>query len=119
MSNPEGLYLDSPKNLLRIGSRLGSGACGVVYDVVISASRSAPPKDEPSRLAVKMVPYVATTAALSNKKKKKTEAQRNSDLLYHEYMLYRNAFNSLRGTVIPLVPLSTPGFGDIPGMFDH
>jgi len=114
-NNPEGLYLNAGKTM-KVGPRLGSGTCGVVHDVLTNSNHARSSiKDEPIHLAVKLVPFVEV-ATQSNKKKKKTEMQRNADLLYHEYMLYRNVLNPLRGTVIPMVPLSFTGFGDIPGM---
>lgn len=119
MSNPEGMFLDPPTNFRRIGTHLGSGACGVVHEVVDMRKKSAnnPGKfnDEPIRCAVKLTPFTASSTALTPKKKKKTQAERNADLLYHEYLLYRNVLNSLRGSVIPLVPMTTTGIGEIPG----
>ncbi len=129
-SSPSGLFIDSPSNKWMIGECLGQGACGAVYSldkvrVVKGNIKNAPSINcpNPSNFVIKVTPLPKTS---TNKKKKKSDLEKNADLLYFENTLYRNVFNDLRGLHIPEIPIAgygsssssdipTPpiGFGDI------
>ena len=58
-----------------------------------------------------------TTATANNKKRKKTAAERNADLLLHEYTILQNSGAANRGTLFPDIPLmglgdGPPGYGE-------
>jgi len=112
--NPEGLFLDATTSKKwQIGKKLGSGACGTVHALLKTSGK---PCTTPYAIKLAILPPAST-----NKKKKKSVAEKNADLLNHENILYRNVLNGLRGTMIPDVPMAGSkgpnGFGDIDGEF--
>jgi len=122
----EGQYLDSPKNKWKIGTKIGSGACGSVHHLVKCSSSST--SSSSSKWVVKLAiippaPPASSSSSSSSgtapkRKKKKNLMELNADLLYHENTLYRNVLNDLRGTMVPDVPMGSGcpiGFGDIEG----
>lgn len=126
----EGQYLDSPKNKWKIGTKIGSGACGSVHHLVKCSSSST--SSSSSKWVVKLAiippaPPASSSSSSSSgtapkRKKKKNLMELNADLLYHENTLYRNVLNDLRGTMVPDVPMGSGcpiGFGDIEGMFSY
>lgn len=120
-SSPSGLFIDSPSNKWMIGSCLGNGACGAVYslDKVLKVRGVPVPavgNHSPSNFVIKVTPLPKTS---TNKKKKKSDLEKNADLLYFENTLYRNVFNDLRGLHIPEIPIagyssSSSSSNDIP-----
>ena len=110
-SDPTSLFIDTGRKW-QIGIKLGSGACATVHKLLrVSSSGST----TESTYAVKVAPLPISKN--TSKKRKKTPAERNADLLNYENMIYRNVLNDLRGHMVPDVPLSgPPGYGDIEGM---
>lgn len=84
----------------QLGAALGEGACGAVYEVLKVKSGKSTLTPFAAKVAV-----LPTSAASSNKKRKKTAEERNADLLSHEHVLYFNALSSLRGNMVPDIPL--------------
>eukprot|EP00586_Coscinodiscus_wailesii_P016483 CAMPEP_0172496560 /NCGR_PEP_ID=MMETSP1066-20121228/89304_1 /TAXON_ID=671091 /ORGANISM="Coscinodiscus wailesii, Strain CCMP2513" /LENGTH=549 /DNA_ID=CAMNT_0013268911 /DNA_START=37 /DNA_END=1687 /DNA_ORIENTATION=+ len=106
-TSAKGALLGSTSKPWRIGSELGSGACGSVHSLEKENGKVT------SRYVVKVAPYDERPGAAKGKKRKKTAAELNADLLNYENTLYRGALNKLRGRVIPDVP--DPGCGGPPG----
>lgn len=87
----------------RIGRALGSGACGSVHELEKVTSSGATTTTE---YAVKVVPLPPPRTSKS-KKRKKTPAELNADLLHFENTMYCSALNDLRGRFVP----DTPPYG--------
>jgi hypothetical protein len=110
MSSPQGQTIGKPSKPWTIGRLLGSGACGAVHEL-------EPPSDsEPSmQYAIKLVHLPPSSTKSTNTKRKKTAAERNADLLLHEYTILQNA-GANRGTVFPEIPLmglgGPPAYGE-------
>mmetsp|Transcript_22375 Transcript_22375/g.27420 ORF Transcript_22375/g.27420 Transcript_22375/m.27420 type:complete len:716 (+) Transcript_22375:46-2193(+) len=98
--DPTGLYIDAPTNKWLISKRVGNGACGYVH-LLEKVKRDT--SVVPTNFVIKLAPL--PLASSSNKKKKKSDLEKNADLLYHENTLYRNVLNDLRGTMIPDLPI--------------
>ncbi|RQM09640.1 hypothetical protein DD237_006646 [Peronospora effusa] len=107
-----------------LGKKVGSGACSDVYiasnlpDALIFivilflcvAVESIIPlgSDANRQYVMKLSPLPQLPAAkLKNKKRKKTQAERNADALYAEHLLYKNHLRDQSG--IPYVPLGAYG----------
>lgn len=112
MPPPEGLLIGKATKPWQIGRLLGSGACGSVHELVAPAGS----KSTTISYAVKIVPLPKSmaTANKAGKKRKKTEEERNADLILHEYTTLQNAGNEMRGKLVPEIPFmgSPPAFGD-------
>jgi len=65
--------------------------------------------------AIKLVHLPPSSTKTTNTKRKKTAAERNADLLLHEYTILQNA-GANRGTMFPAIPLmgvgGPPGYGE-------
>ena len=112
MVNPEGILIGPSNRQWRVGKRLGSGACGYVHELV-KAHRGK--TDSDLEYVVKLAPLPPPS---KSKKRKKTAVERNADLLFYEFTLYRNLFNNLRGNMVPDLPIvgsKLPTFEDIDG----
>ena len=87
-NDPIGLHLDPSLKRWIVGPLLGSGACGTVHSVQLSSSSSSSknqPVFEDDRYAVKIAPLSnSSLTANTKRKKKKTDMERNADLLHHE-----------------------------------
>lgn len=124
--NPEGQLIGLSSKPWRIGKIIGQGACGTVHEIAkISTSSSKQTKTSVPEFVVKVAPLPQITKT-KGKKRKKTPAERNADLLNYENTLYKNVFNNLRGRLIPDVPVHgssvPPAFGEIDGkniIFSH
>ena len=92
MTSAKGLYIDPPTNKWRIGKELGSGACGSVHELLKSSNHDSTNSTK-TFFVVKVVPNVISN---TKKKRKKTIAEKNSDLLCHENTLYNNVLNGER-----------------------
>lgn len=113
----EGTFIDASKKW-KLGAQLGSGACGTVYELHrhrgSSSSSNTSPKTTNQKDSSKHPSFVIKIATLpssltsTSKKRKKTAQEKNADLLFHEHILYLNVLNTLRGTMVPDIPL--PGY---------
>jgi len=109
---PDGLVLQGKKKgkTFRLGKCLGEGAQGAVY-AIIDESNGAELSNFVAKVATKPANY-------SNKKKKNpSEEEINYNLLYQEKTHYFSRLESLRGKVIPRIPLDVKG-SDIEMFYD-
>ncbi|CAM9396819.1 unnamed protein product, partial [Discosporangium mesarthrocarpum] len=106
-ANPRGNVL---RGRWRLDEFIGSGACAKVYGVTdLKASSNG---DKESWVAkVCEVPQGLPPAIAKGKKRKKTEGEKNADMLYYEYTLY-NGFLRPHGGVAKVPP---GGYGDDQG----
>lgn len=130
MPDPTGLFIDASQKY-RISTCLGKGACGSVHALVkikhsnnntsiSSSSKKSKVVETELPYAIKLAPLCSSiSSAAAAKKRKKTLAEKNADLLNHENLLYRNVLNNLRGDMVPDIPVGKSGgivgFGDIDG----
>ncbi|CAI5716813.1 unnamed protein product [Peronospora effusa] len=88
-----------------LGKKVGSGACSDVYIVESIIPLGS---DANRQYVMKLSPLPQLPAAkLKNKKRKKTQVERNADALYAEHLLYKNHLRDQSG--IPYVPLGAYG----------
>jgi serine/threonine protein kinase len=101
----EGTFIDTSQKW-KLGPQLGSGACGTVY----ALHRHSSTKDSKQNhsFVIKIAPIPPSSSASKSKKRKKTAEEKNADLLFHEHILYLNVLNTLRGSMVPEIPL--PGY---------
>jgi len=121
----EGLFLDPLTQKWLISKKIGTGACGSVYNLVRNrtSSKTANGTTRPTTTTTTTTEYAVKVAKLpppsTNMKRKKTLLEMNADLLNHEHVLYRNVLNNLRGTMVPEIPFpgskGPNGFGEISG----
>ena len=111
-SSPQGQTIGKANKPWTIGRLLGSGACGSVHELLPPPSYS--PKSMQYAIKCVTLPPISTKAA-ANKKRKKTVAERNADLLLHEYTILQNAGLD-RGRLFPEIPLmgvgGPPAYGE-------
>ena len=101
----EGTFIDTSQKW-KLGPQLGSGACGTVYAL---HRHSIKDSKQNHSFVIKIAPIPPSTFASStSKKRKKTAEEKNADLLFHEHILYLNVLNTLRGSMVPEIPL--PGY---------
>lgn len=113
-STPKGLLIGNPRKPWRVGRILGTGACGSVHDLEAESGNNSTMK-----YAIKMAPLPPANA---NRKRKKTAAEKNADLLYYESIVYQTHFPRLQGSMIPNIPRmgdtsAPPFYGDEGGKF--
>ena len=105
--SPVGLELGkNPRNpQWKIGKRLGSGACASVHVLETTSGN-------PTEYAIKLAALPTKTTT-----KKNSTAEVNERLLYHENLVYQNAFAVLQGKIIPKLPSAKgpPATGTIEG----
>lgn len=115
----EGQFLDPITQKWLISKKIGTGACGSVYNLIRNrtSSKTSSSSSSATEFAVKVAKLPPPS---TNMKRKKTLLEKNADLLNHEHVLYRNILNNLRGTMVPELPL--PGspkglnaFGEVAG----
>ncbi len=112
MVSPEGILIGPSNRQWRVGKRLGSGACGYVHELVKAHGGST---GSDLDYVVKLAPLPPPS---KSKKRKKSAIERNADLLFYEFTLYRNVFNDLRGNMVPDLPIAgskLPTFEDMDG----
>lgn len=97
----EGLQIGRASRPYTVGPLLGRGACGSVHALL------PPRSDEDGRWAVKLASLPRSRPG-GKKKRKKTEAERNADLIMHEYTVLQNAGDG-RGRTVPDIPFGGVG----------
>ena len=101
MAPPEGQLIGRSSRPWKIGRLLGRGACGAVHELEApSGAKKAPAACD---WAVKVAPLPPSRTG-TGKKRKKTAAERNADLIQHEHLTLHNAGTALRGAVVPEIP---------------
>ena len=107
--NPQGQLIGRASKPWQIGRLLGSGACGSVHELNPPAGGGS--KKSSPEYAIKIVPLPASR---QNKKRKKTQEERNADLILHEYQTLQNAGAEMRGRLVPDIPFmgSPPAYGE-------
>jgi hypothetical protein len=111
MASPEGQIIGRG---WMIGKQLGSGACGSVHELVAPPDRakSSSSSSSSSAWAIKVAPLPQSKA--TGKKRKKTQEERNADLILHEYTTLQNAGNQMRGKMVPEISFTgdPPSYGE-------
>ncbi|CAM9920680.1 unnamed protein product, partial [Choristocarpus tenellus] len=100
------------KGRWRLGEMIGRGACAKVYSVTDLKAGSSSLKSEPLVAKVCEVPQGLPPSMARGKKRKKTDAEKNADMLYYEYTLYNGFLRPHEG--VPKVPAG--GYGDDHGL---
>ncbi len=92
---------------------LGSGACGSVHELTAPPGSKSSKSSSPA-WAVKVAPLPKSAASSTGKKRKKTPAERNADLILHEYTTLQNAGSQIRGTIVPEISFmgDPPAYGE-------
>ena len=101
----EGQQIGRASRPYTVGPLLGRGACGSVHALLPPRSSSS---GEDGRWAVKLATLPRSRPGKSGKKRKKTEAERNADLIMHEYTVLQNAGDG-RGRTVPDIPFGGVG----------
>ena len=107
----EGLKIGRPSRPYTVGPLLGRGACGSVHALLPPPPpASASASGEGGRWAVKLAPLPPSLrpGGGAGKKRRKTEAERNADLIMHEYTVLQNAGGG-RGRTVPDIPFGGAG----------
>ncbi|KAL7504372.1 hypothetical protein ACHAXN_004097 [Cyclotella atomus] len=109
MAPPTGLTIGSTTKPYTIGRILGSGACGSVHELI------APAGSKHTDYAIKLAPLPKSKPA-NGKKRKKTEEEKNADLISYEHLTLRNLGVEVRGRLVPDIPfVGPPAYGEIEG----
>jgi hypothetical protein len=88
----------SNKSKWQIGSLIGTGAFGEVYDLQQVSANNSNNAVATRQWVIKVCP-LPTVAS-----KKQKSIKRAADMLFYEAMIYRNTLQSLQGTILPYLP---------------
>ena len=101
--NPQGQLIGKATKRWQVGRLLGSGACGSVHELIPPTGSSSSKNSYPD-YAIKIAPLPKSLANKSGKKRKKTDAERNADLILYECQTLRNVGPDMRGRLVPEIP---------------